>query len=70
MAKRKCIPAEILERIKEEFEDDEEVLEALENIKPCRGRSKYQDFVSKCMKGGGTIPSCAKEWKKFKEKQA
>lgn len=69
MAKRKCLLKEILEKIREKFKGDKEVLSALEDVKPCRGRSEYQEFVSRCMKEtpGATIPDCAKEWRKFKQ---
>jgi hypothetical protein len=69
MAKRKCITKEILEKIREKFKGDKEVSDALEDMKTCRAKSKYQEFVSKCMKEdkNATIPSCAKKWRALEQ---
>lgn len=70
MAKKTCISEQTLKKLKDAFGEDKEVLFELETLGTCRRRkpSDYQLFVGKCIKGGGTIPSCATEWNKQKGK--
>jgi len=72
MAKiKKCLTTATIEKIREMFKDDLEVLEDLKDIRMCTKRkaSKYQEFVATCLKGGkNTIGNCAKQWQEQKGK--
>jgi hypothetical protein len=57
-----------MDKIREEFKDDKEILDDISHIKTCSKRktSPYQEFVGVCLRSGKSIKECAAEWRKKK----